>query len=526
MHRSRLRLTVLALTLPLAGTLVFGWLLLRENGERVRERAAAALNRRLQEMEGRYAGAQDAWKAELEALLSSLEEDPNPDLLRSAADGAPLVRTAVLLDGAGTLLFPDAESASLREREFLVRSSALLEDPWVPPRPEAGYGPGAWQRFYWRDGLQLLYWKALPDGRGYLLLEIERSALLADLAARLGAAPVPEGAEGHSVVLRDELGKVFLSWGKPAGRDTVVSNLALSGALQAWQFTWAAPLSAVPGRGDLRLLLGLLLGLGAAGSAALVLSLVRRLDRDIREAGRRVSFVNQVSHELKTPLTNIRLYAELLERDLSGGEEDARARRYLGIILRECGRLSRLIHNVLTFTRRRDARPGEAIPALHARSESPDRLAERCLEGFREGFEEKGIRIDLDLDCPGELRLDADAFEQMLGNLLSNAEKYGCRPTVDGEAAPAPWIGIRTREETGGVLVEVLDGGPGLPASAAGRAFQPFQRFHTSHTDAQGGAGLGLAIVRDLARLHGGDAWYADRSGGGACFSFRIKELP
>ena len=529
MMKSRLRLTTAVLLLPLLVVLGSAVLLLREDGDRLRSRAAATLNSLLQDMARRYGEAEASWVGRLEAFAAPLMADRGPETLRIALEREPLVRTIAVLDAKGALVFPDPAAPSLREGEFLQRSAGLLEEPWLPALPENGrYAEeGRWQRFYWREGVQLLFWKPLPDSQGFLLLEVERSALMADLVWRLGEAPVPGGGEAmHSVRLSDELGRSFLSWGSANAADAgaqdapVVTGVALSGALQGWQFTWSAPLSAVPGSADTRLFLGLALGLSAAASAALTLALLRRLDRDIREAGQRVSFVNQVSHELKTPLTNIRLYAELLEQRFADADPASHETRYLGIILRESARLSRLIHNVLTFARQGNgagtAKDHGNLPSLHPRPRSPDALVLSCLEGFKVSFAEKGMEVELDLHCPSEMDLDGDAFEQILGNLLSNAEKY---------ARQGGWVGISTKEEQDAVRVEVRDRGKGLPAQSASRAFQPFERLHTRHTDAAGGAGLGLAIARDLARQHGGDAGYLPGAGGGACFHFTLRSI-
>ncbi len=558
MLRSRFRLIALVLLVPLLVVLGSAWLVVREDGNRAKSRAAATLNTLLQDMARRSDTAQKTWTEKLETLASPLIADHAPETLRSAIEREPLIRMIAVLDRDGVLIFPDPAAPSLREREFLDRSAALIMEPWVPALPETGHFDtrGQWQRFYWREGVQVLYWKAMPDNQGYLLLEMERSAMLSELISALGQAPIPSGGEDvHSVALLDESAETFLVWGHagdkpglPLSSTHVESRVALSGALQAWQFVWSSPLSAVPGTADYRLILGLFLGLLVAASAVLTLVLLRRLDRDIEEAGQRVSFVNQVSHELKTPLTNIRLYAELLEQNYSGREQDAQEKKYLGIILRESARLSRLIHNVLTFARSRNGADNAKVhassqkastgtsaaalqmagptsgpatgpvagPMLHPRLQSPDALVDSCLEGFRVSFAEKGMALELDLQCPGALFMDGDIFEQILGNFLSNAEKY---------ARQGAWVGISTRALDAAVEVDVCDRGPGLPVAAVSRAFQPFQRFHTRHTDAVGGAGLGLAIARDLARQHGGDAEYHPNPGGGACFRFTIRSI-
>ena len=114
------------------------------------------------------------------------------------------------------------------------------------------------------------------------------------------------------------------------------SSLRLASPLSAWNLAWYGPQPAEGGPG-----LSLLSGLGAVALALIGLAVwfYRESSRELREAARRVTFVNQVSHELKTPLTNIRLYAELLEDELP--EEDDKAAHHLGVIVSESQRLSR-----------------------------------------------------------------------------------------------------------------------------------------------------------------------------------------
>jgi len=548
MKPSRLHLAALAFVLPLCATVFSVWWMLRDDEDRARMKAGAVLNSLLVSMVEKADDAQAGWTRRLEAVVAQLVLDPSTEYLRAASDSEPLVRTAALLDASGVLTFPVTENASLREREFLERSADLLAEPWTPkPAESAGkltsrgepMMESGWQRFYWRDGMQLLYWKALPENSGYLLLEIERSALLAELAAGIGSPPWPEGKrDGHSVVLADEQGNAFLSWPDRSAKfasvpdtllpDRLRSSIALLGALQGWQFTWSADLSAVPGTSDIRLALGLLLGLVVTGSGLLAFTLLRRLDREVREAGQRVSFVNQVSHELKTPLTNIRLYAEMLDARIGArdGGNDSKESQYTGIILRESARLSRLIHNVLTFARlAKAAEPGGGrMITLHARLAVPDDIIRKVIEGFSVSLEEKSMRVEFSPGAPDALEIDPDICEQLLGNLLSNAEKYarsggyvGVISSVAGNPACAAGTGANRL-----LKIEVCDRGPGLPPHSTARAFLPFVRFHDRHTDGTGGAGLGLAIVRELSVLHGGDAGYREMPGGGACFYFTL----
>ena len=214
----------------------------------------------------------------------------------------------------------------------------------------------------------------------------------------------------------------------------------------------------------------------------------------MREAAQRVSFVNQVSHELKTPLTNIRMYAELLDQDVRAGragDEDNRLTRYLDVIVFESQRLSRLIGNVLSFSRsRRDALD------LHPQPGVVDEVVRRVLDQFQPALEAKNVEVDFSPGGSETASFDADALEQILGNLIGNVEKY---------AASGGILQVASHQKDGRVEITVQDRGPGLSGAEGRRIFEPFYRVHNRLTEGVSGTGIGLAISRKLARLHGGD---------------------
>jgi signal transduction histidine kinase len=230
--------------------------------------------------------------------------------------------------------------------------------------------------------------------------------------------------------------------------------------------------------------------------------------RDLRDSARRVNFVNQVSHELKTPLTNIRMYAELLEQNLpQDAAANEQARRYMGVIVSESQRLSRLIINVLTFARqqRRSLR-------LNPQPAIVDHVIDAAIEQFRPSLEAAGIAVDVQRGASRSVRLDADAAGQILGNLISNVEKY---------AAGGKRLSISSSQESGRTTIRVADGGGGIPASHREKIFQPFYRISNELSDGVTGTGIGLSIARELARLHGGDV-VLEPSGRGAVFCISL----
>jgi signal transduction histidine kinase len=203
----------------------------------------------------------------------------------------------------------------------------------------------------------------------------------------------------------------------------------------------------------------------------------------------RVSFVNRVSHELKTPLTNIRMYAELLDENLS--EADTDARKQTEIIVSESRRLSRLIGNVLAFASQQKGR------LTVRRSDAvPDDVIRSVVDMFEPTLESNGITVRFEPGASDRVGLDRDALGQILGNLLSNVNKY---------AASGKLVIVKSIQKNGMTEILVSDRGPGVPRDKAESIFAPFMRLSDRLIDGVTGTGIGLTIARELARLHGGD---------------------
>ncbi len=211
--------------------------------------------------------------------------------------------------------------------------------------------------------------------------------------------------------------------------------------------------------------------------------------RALRLAEERVSFVNRVSHELGTPLTNI-----LLNLDLAGRSLDARpaeAQRRLSLVHEEVRRLGRLVANVLTFSRS-DRKTLELNPTTCI----PDQVVEDMLAQFQPSLDRRKVRVEWQCGASNTTRLDSDALAQITGNLISNVEKY---------ASTGGWLGLVTFVENDRLKLRVSDRGPGIPARSREKVFEAFERVHGGVSEGSSGTGLGLAIARDLARRMGGD---------------------
>jgi signal transduction histidine kinase len=263
-----------------------------------------------------------------------------------------------------------------------------------------------------------------------------------------------------------------------------------------------------------RLTLGLLIGVLVLAIGIGSWLIVADLNRHITLARQKTDFVSNVSHELKTPLTSIRMFSELLAEGRV--TDPARQRSYLGIITSETARLTRLINNVLDFAR---LERGEK----KFRFENCDvaGVVHETAESYRPHLETNGFKFECDLpESPIYVNGDRDGLAQVVVNLLSNAEKYsdGCKELtvrVSEQQAPLPHVEVR-----------VLDRGLGVPAGCGEKIFEKFYRAHDSLSSGIQGSGLGLTLARQIARAHGGEVSYEARDGGGSCFVLRLPLKP
>ena len=211
--------------------------------------------------------------------------------------------------------------------------------------------------------------------------------------------------------------------------------------------------------------------------------------RALRLAEERVSFVNRVSHELGTPLTNILLNLDLASRSLD--TRPAESQRRLTLVHEEVRRLGRLVSNVLTFSRAE-----RKTLELTLTTCVPDQVVEDMLAQFQPSLDRRKVVVEWQRGASNSTKLDPDALAQITGNLISNVEKY---------ASAGGWLGLSTSMENDRLKLRVSDRGPGIPARSREKIFEPFERVHGGVSEGSSGTGLGLAIARDLARRMGGD---------------------
>ena len=207
------------------------------------------------------------------------------------------------------------------------------------------------------------------------------------------------------------------------------------------------------------------------------------------------TFLRTVSHDVRTPLTAVLSAAKLLEDDSELTEEQRV--QFTRMIVRNSHKIRRLLDDVLDIER---LTRGDGLAPI---CESVNVRA--VVRSVIEEVNSSGRTIDVDCSV-GTIFADRIQFERTLYNLIGNAIKH-----TDSE------ITVRTWRDDGGAVLAVDDAGPGVPEDLKQAIFEPFRRATDEHTP---GTGVGLSLVAEFARAHGGRAWVEDRPGGGA--SFRV----
>ena len=233
---------------------------------------------------------------------------------------------------------------------------------------------------------------------------------------------------------------------------------------------------------------------------------LRAANEQLKELDRlKDDFMSSVTHELRTPLTSIRALSEMMVDD-PDIDPDSR-QRFLGIIVSEAERLSRLVNQVLDLAK---------IESGHAEWHNTDldmrELVQHAVETTAQLMRDRGASVELQLpDAVPTLRADRDRLLQVLLNLLSNAAKFV--PVPGGKV----WVSLGCDGKQ--IRVDVRDNGPGIPPAQQAVVFEKFRQGGDSLSRPQG-TGLGLPISRQIVEHFGGRLWLASPPGEGATFSF------
>ncbi len=241
--------------------------------------------------------------------------------------------------------------------------------------------------------------------------------------------------------------------------------------------------------------------------------LLRSVSKDLEQAQRTENFVNAVTHELRTPLSAIKLHGEML---LDGWAKDEEKKvTYYRRIVRETDRLSTMVERVLEKAR---LSAGTARPFADDLSATIEDL-QPSLTVWDEG-ERTDVVFELESDLP-HVMMTREAVVSIVVNLVENARKYAPVDTTDRDAEP---IRVSTRRDAKGrVKLEVTDRGPGISADEAGHVFEAFYRVGSEATRTSRGTGLGLHLVALQAAAIGAHAAVEPREGGGTTFRITFE---
>lgn len=556
MTRFRLIITWLLLLIPTLLLGVGALYLLKGEESRLLRSAEATANDRIAAIAGNIDLAIGEVKDGLVGTLQTLPVDnldQQSDLLEEWKRSNPLVRNVFVWERGRGLRYPDPELPSSDEEADFVRrylplfanqtdwaeppmdsypladdleqvSSILLERkelrqlakqapvqsadagaayPAAAAASEPPSGTSSWRHWFADNRLHLLGWYESGSRTQRIGVEVEMMALLSRL---LGNFP-DDPPYGETYALIDGNGSVFHQVGPLEIAAQKPIAIAAISALPHWQVTaYPNPDRSVTDSGFFfvsALLVGTFVVAILLGGSLLLW----QAHRNQLDARQKTSFVSNVSHELKTPLTTIRMYAEMLGEGKI--EEEQKQQKYLQTIIRESQRLTRLVNNVLDFSRLEQGRKEFSKEKIDLAD-----LLHQLLDRQLMRIEEAGLHLARDIDRqPAPLTSDRDALEQIILNLLDNAIKY---------AAEGKKLRVALNRVGQTLVVRVSDNGPGIPTAHRQQIFNKFHRVDASLTTRQQGSGLGLSIARQLAEGLGGTLSFCPNEGGGSCFELTL----
>ena len=560
--RRYLRIYLLAIVLP---TLAVAWGGMRLLAIDARNRAAIVADYRRFVAEFNAEKFHEFVRFLLDPFLDRLAAAPDSDgrlaVLRDLARNEPAVRVAFLWREGEGCVWPRRIGCTEEERRFLNRYEPLFAGsvPWTPPAaaqaqaavpsaagaaadtaPSRGFRP-------WASGdrSDLLAWvRVAPDEIAGFELETMwllsmtsqyRQDILAGIGVRktfLRSERTAMPHEGGEIL--DESGTILVSsryeLAEASDLDPAVETplapffprwrLRIRSTAKSLPFYDWMPGSVLDGLLDApatrRALGATLLALVLLCLAGGGLALLRAARRERLDALRKTDFVDNVSHELKTPLSGIRLSAELLaEGRLPDGPRRDKAVRS---ILAESDRLDRLVSNLLDFGRLERGRRRFDLQRVDLGELLGEMLNDECrMPNGGANIQHSAFSIQ---HCERGLAAlaDPDAVRRILSNLFDNAAKYAPGAPPEVSVRTAGTARSESSPHRSAIEIVVADRGPGVPPGLEEKVFERFFRADDSLARRANGSGIGLSLARGLARGMGGDLTYRPRPGGGAEF--------
>ena len=363
-----------------------------------------------------------------------------------------------------------------------------------------------WIPWFSENRLHLLGWAQRQEKGAVYGIELELMSLLSRLIVDL-----PQISEqGTALVIMDGNGNFVHQSGRMIADKGAkpVKIISISDLLPHWRIAVFIDDRGFGATKGFLYVSMLLLGIFIVAIISGGVLLTRLTLSNMKDARQKTSFVSSVSHELKTPLTSIRMYAELLLSKRVTNED--KIQTYLSTIVNESGRLTRLINNVLDFGKLEQGSKKYQLENIDV-----DRFLKQIIQTHSIRIKSQNIEIKTLIE-KGDytIKTDKDALEQVTLNLLDNALKY---------AGQGKFLLFVLKKEIDFVILKICDDGPGIPKKHQDRIFEKFYRIDNSLTSQQPGSGLGLSIAKQIMNDLKGDLVFEPATPNGSCFIIRIK---
>lgn len=469
------------------------------------------------------------------STISDLPPNRQIEELRRREKEKPLVRNTFLFHKRKGLTYPKHNAPETPEQQrFLQRYSGLFEGriPWreAAPADSQPKPPDTYQQkklsiqsfirrsktsafdqnlpninkhlrfWHWENKIQQLLY--ISNGQQIVGAELEQAALDALIIPIL-----PHEKQDRTFIMTGETpGPLYQSGNADIDNQPPDLQIAVDNYIPGRKLQLYLPEQATEGAAAFWIISLLLTACFLAVVLVGGFLLITSAHRHALEARQKTTFVSNVSHELKTPLTSIRMYAELLAGDNEPPPE--KKNRWTNIIHTEAERLTRLVNNVLDFSRierkRKTYNPTELNLSDTIRSATEPLAAPL-----------KQAELDLFITIPEDLKIvtDPDVLTQVIVNLIDNAVKY---------AATGNCLKIKAYKKEARTIIDIEDNGPGIDPKLKEKLFEPFYRVDDSLTASTGGCGLGLSISRNMLHDLGGDLTLHQTSPDGACFRITL----
>jgi|GEM_PF-1613521 len=397
-----------------------------------------------------------------------------------------------------------ALSTALADHERARRGLAGFREYVVQFARDAASHPFAPRIFPLRGGAEIVglapvVQPAGSDRREALLVRLDRAVI-----AHGAEAAAPPGTVGLRVVPRDtrsEPGDVLRMSLERADFDPYLDVLV----------PYAAVSPTSGGAGPRESFYWFILGLAALGVSIAGFILVRVLRREVHLARLKADFVSNLSHELKTPLTSISMFTEMIREGRLEGDD---LREGIDVIGTESERLQRIVGRMIDVARREAHSTGYALVPGDLNA-----VVRAACERFRRLERDPGLLLEVDLSpAVPPILLDVGAIDDAVTNLLVNAWKYR-----NGDRAH---VRVKTRRAGRRVELIVQDDGIGIPRSERRRVFEMFYRAENYLSRNVPGTGLGLALVRTIVRVHRGRVRIEGAPGAGTTFRLTFPLAP